>query len=53
MLEKELVPAGLGHHSGNAREEYLKQSKTDQLRQDTDIYMGRTGNDLCPVSSTA
>ncbi len=27
----------------------LKSSKTDQTRQGTDIYVGRTHNHLCPV----
>ena len=27
----------------------VKLSKTDPFRKDIDLYIGRTGNDLCPV----
>ena len=29
----------------------VKQSKTDPFRKGIDIYIGRTGNDLCPVAA--
>ena len=29
----------------------IKQSKTDPFRRGVDIFMGRTGTDLCPVSA--
>ena len=29
----------------------IKVSKTDPFRKDISIYVGRTGNDLCPVAS--
>ncbi len=29
----------------------IKQSKTDPLRQGVDLYVGRTGTDLCPVAA--
>ncbi len=29
----------------------LKQSKTDQLRQGVDVFVGKTGCQLCPVSA--
>ena len=30
---------------------HLRSSKTDQFRQGVDIFLGRTGQDLCPVSA--
>lgn len=30
---------------------HLKQSKTDQFRQGIDVFIGKTGDDLCPVSA--
>ena len=30
---------------------HLKQSKTDQFRQGIDVFVGKTGDDLCPVSA--
>ncbi len=30
---------------------HLKQSKTDPFRQGVDVFLGRTGRDLCPVSA--
>ena len=30
---------------------HLKKSKTDQLKKGADIFIGKTGNDLCPVSA--
>jgi hypothetical protein len=32
---------------------HLKASKTDPFRRGVDVYLGRTGNDLCPVSAIA
>ena len=29
----------------------IKQSKTDPFRKGIDLYIGRTGNDLCPVAA--
>ncbi len=29
----------------------LKTSKTDPFRKEVDVYVGKTGNDLCPVSA--
>ena len=29
----------------------IKQSKTDPFRRGIDLFMGRTGNDLCPVAA--
>ena len=29
----------------------LKQSKTDQLRQGTHLYLGKTGHHVCPVEA--
>lgn len=29
----------------------IKQSKTDQFKEGTTIYLGRTGNDICPVEA--
>ena len=30
---------------------YLKRSKTDQFHKGTNVYIGRTGDDLCPVAA--
>ena len=30
---------------------HLKRSKTDQLGKGADIYLGSTGNDLCPIAA--
>ena len=30
---------------------HLKQSKTDQFRRGIDVYIGKTGDDLCPVAA--
>ena len=30
----------------------IKASKTDPFRQGVDIFVGRTGNELCPVAAT-
>ena len=30
---------------------HLKQSKTDQFRQGVNIFIGRTGDNLCPVTA--
>ena len=30
---------------------HLKISKTDQLRKGTDIYIGKTDDDICPVAA--
>ena len=29
----------------------MKQSKTDQFRRGIDVFVGKTGDDLCPVSA--
>ena len=29
----------------------LKQSKTDQTREGVKVYMGKTGNDICPIKA--
>ena len=29
----------------------IKQSKTDQFREGTRVFIGKTGDDLCPVSA--
>ena len=31
---------------------FLKRSKTDQFMRGTEVFMGSTGDDLCPVSAT-
>ena len=30
---------------------HIKQSKTDPFRRGADVYLGRSANDICPVSS--
>ena len=30
---------------------HLRKSKPDQLQKGIDIFIGRTGNDLCPVAA--
>ena len=39
------------HESQTLVRLHFKQSKTDPFRRDADVYLARSANDICPVSS--
>ena len=39
------------HENPNVIRIYLRKSETDQLQKGVDTFIGRTGNDLCPVAA--